>query len=92
MTRVRISTTVDGERLEQARALVQAPDSELIDKALKLLLDQIRAEREIAAIRAMPYDEDPDLSWEAPPGPDLPYDGEVPEEVRVLAEQRRRTA
>lgn len=89
MARVRISTTVDGERLEQARALVQATDSELIDRALKLLLDQVRSEREIAAIRALPYEEDPDLSWEAPPGPDLPYDGDIPADVRALAEQRR---
>jgi hypothetical protein len=89
MSRVRISTTVDGDRLDQLRALLPASDSELIDQALRLLLDHVQAERDLAAIRAMPYEEDPDLSWEAPPGPDLPYDGDVPSEVRALAEQRR---
>lgn len=33
--------------------------------------------------------DDPDLTWQAPPGPDLPYDGVVPEQVRRLAAERR---
>ncbi|HEY8524986.1 MAG TPA: hypothetical protein VIL48_08495 [Acidimicrobiales bacterium] len=92
MARTRISTTVDGERLARARALVPVPDSELLDRALSALVDQILTDKEIEAITAMPYEDDPDLSWEAPPGPDLPYDGDIPADVRALAEQRRRQA
>ncbi len=47
------------------------------------------ARREAEALRAMPYEEDPDLTWQAPVGPDLPYDGEIPPEVRDLARRRR---
>lgn len=43
------------------------------------------------ALHALPYEEDVELAWEAPPGPDLPYDGRVPAEVLRLAEARRRS-
>ncbi len=89
MARTRISTTVDGDRLARARRLFGGPDSELIDRALVLLLRRLDAEREVAAITAAPYEDDPELAWTAPPGPDLPYDGEVPAEVARLAAERR---
>lgn len=38
-----------------------------------------------------PVSDDPDLTWTAPVGPDLPYDGDVPAEVRRLAARRRST-
>lgn len=88
--RVRISTTVDSARLAAARNRLQASDSEIVDRALKALLDQLDAAQERAALEAMPYDEDSDLAWEAPRGPSLPYDGEVPAEVLRLAAARRR--
>ena len=89
MPRERISTTVDATTLEWARRLVPGPDSRLIDRALKALIEQVEAEQELAVLQALPYDQDPDLSWQAPPGPDLPYDGDVPEEVLELARARR---
>ncbi len=92
MTRVRISTTVDGERLEACRRLAGGRDARLIDRALALLLDTLEADREQAALEAMPYHDDPDLSWEAPSGPVLPYSGEVPVDVKRLAAARRRHA
>jgi hypothetical protein len=88
--RVRISTTVDGARLAAARDKLQASDSEIVDRALAALLDQIDAAQERAVLEAMPYDEDPELAWEAPTGPSLPYDGEVPAAVLRLAASRRR--
>jgi hypothetical protein len=43
MPRVRVSTTVDGERLAAAREMVQAPsDAALFDQALDALLAQHR--------------------------------------------------
>lgn len=89
MARIRISTTVDRDRLERARAAFPRPDSELLDRALELLLRHLDAERERRALIEHPYDDDPDVSWEAPPGPDLPYDGDIPDEVRRLASERR---
>lgn len=85
MSRVRISTTVDGEQLERCRRLLDISDSQLLDRALDALID----EREREALGRLPYDDDPDLAWSAPDGPDMPYDGEIPEDVRRLAEQRR---
>jgi hypothetical protein len=86
MSRVRISTTVDGDRLERGRRLVDGTDSELLDEALDALI----AAHERIALRAQPYDDDPDLAMPTFDGPDLPYDGEVPNEVLRLAEERRR--
>lgn len=90
MNRVRISATVDADDLERARKLTGARDSQLLDEALRLLVRERRAEQERAALTAQPYDTDPDLAWHAPPGPALPYDGEVPPEVLALARARRR--
>lgn len=89
MSRERISTTVDADRLARARDLHGGPDSELVDRALELLLRHLDAAREVAAIEAAPYEDDPALAWRAPDGPALPYDGDVPDEVRELAAQRR---
>lgn len=58
MTRVRISTTVDGVLLEQARGLREgAPDSSLIDDALGALLARHRAAEVDAAYAS--YDDHP---------------------------------
>lgn len=90
MNRVRISTTVDGGRLTLCRRLLAAPDSQLMDRALQALVNELEAERELAALEAHPYREDPDLSWTAPAGASLPYEGSVPEDVLLMAETRRR--
>lgn len=90
MSRERISTTVDSERLAQARRLLRVNDSRLIDQALDALVQRELSERELAAIEVKPYEDDPDLAWVAPDGPDLPYDGEIPADVRRLAARRRR--
>jgi hypothetical protein len=90
MTRVRISTTVDAAMLAAARRLASQPDSELLDRALTALVEQLEAQRELSALADQPYEDDPDLAWQAPPGPDLPYDGAVPADVMKLAHRRRR--
>ena len=90
MTRVRISTTVDAAVLAAARRLASKPDSELLDQALTSLVEQLEAQRELTALADQPYEDDPDLAWQAPPGPDLPYDGAVPADVMKLAQRRRR--
>lgn len=46
--------------------------------------------QERAALVARPYEDDPDLAWQAPGSPGLPYEGEVPAEVLALAAARRR--
>lgn len=86
MSRVRISTTVDAERLARLRRLLQVSDSRLVDRALAALVEDLERE----ALERYPYDHDPDLSWVAPPLPALPYDGGVPASVLELAEARRR--
>lgn len=90
MARVRISTTVDAQRLTRARHLLAVSDSQLVERALVALIDELETQRELAALEAHPYDEDPDLDWETPTPTPLPYDGEVPEEVQALADERRR--
>jgi len=42
-----------------------------------------------SALESHPYEADPELAWEAPPGPDLPYEGAVPADVLRLARRRR---
>lgn len=42
MSRVRVSTTVDGELLAQARALAEVNDAALLDDALRALLARNR--------------------------------------------------
>jgi hypothetical protein len=76
--------------LERARQLLPGSDSVVIDRALCALLEELEGERELAALTAHPYDADPELAWEALPGPDLPYDGDIPDAVIELARQRRR--
>ena len=90
MNRARISTTVDARSLRRARQLLPGTDSHLLDRALLSLIEELEEDRELAALAALPYEDDPDLAWEARPGPDLPYDGEVPEDVIQLSLQRRR--
>jgi hypothetical protein len=90
MPRQRISTTVDSTLLATARRLLGLRDSDLLDQALEALVKRELARRELAALDAHPYERDPDLAWEAPPGPDLPYDGDIPADVRRLAARRRR--
>jgi hypothetical protein len=90
MDRMRISTTVDGHQLTKARALFSGRDAELLDRALGALIDEIETEREIAALRASPYDRDPMLDLPLIPLPsELSYDGEVPPHVLALAIERR---
>jgi hypothetical protein len=89
MARVRVSTTVDAHTLEAARRLFPGSDSTLMDRALALLVRHLEAERERAILSARPYEDDPALTWEAPSGPDLPYDGDIPADVLELARQRR---
>ncbi|MGI8776028.1 MAG: hypothetical protein ACR2LJ_01225 [Acidimicrobiales bacterium] len=89
MNRVRISTTVNGERLDRCRRLAGDSDSRMLDQALEALIDRIEARREVEALEKSPYADDPNLAWTAPEGPDLPYDGDVPPDVRKLAAQRR---
>jgi hypothetical protein len=90
MRRVRISTTVDATALATARRLAPGTDSQLLDRALVALVAQLEEEQELAALAEHPYEDDPDLAWQAPPGPDLPYTGTVPAEVMKLAQRRRR--
>lgn len=78
MGRVRASTTVDSERLRRCRELLGVPDSEVIDAALRTLHDRLVARAELEALEALPYEDDPELAWEASAGPDLPHDGEIP--------------
>ncbi len=88
MVRARVSTTVDATVLRRARDLLPGPDSRVLDRALLALIDRLEEEGERAALVAHPYEDDADLAWQAPPGPDLPYDGDVPEEVIRLARRR----
>lgn len=90
MNRVRISTTVDRDQLTELRDRLGLHDSVLIDRALAALLEAIEAERERSALDAMPYGADPELAWLAPIGTDdIPYDGDIPEEIVRLADARR---
>lgn len=78
--------------IERARSLVGGRDSELLDLALKELMEREEQRREILAIAADPYSADPEL--DLPPARvdwdrDMPYDGEVPAEVVELARRRR---
>lgn len=92
MSRTRISATVDGQRLRTAAELTGTTGSALLDRALAALIEQVEGERESAALLRNPYEDDPDLAWQAPFGPDLDYDGAVPEKVVALARARREAA
>lgn len=92
MTRVRISTTVDGELLARARSAAPGlKDAALLDEALALLSRKIEQAREREVLARLPYELDPDLDVAQAPLPDgLPYHGPVPDEVQHLADERRR--
>ena len=90
MNRVRVSTTVDAHFLGRARRLLPLADGRLLDRALVALVQQLEEVRESAVLTAQPYEDDPELAWLAPDGPDLPYDGEIPREVVELSRRRRR--
>jgi len=93
MSRVRISTTVDEERLGRARRLRSGRDSELLDAALAALIEREEHRLELGALRLAPYEDDSDLSFPDPGidwDRDLPYDGSIPDEVVELARRRRR--
>ncbi len=90
VSRERISTTVDRDRLAACRRLLGTSDSKLFDRALAVLLDELEGDRERRALDAMPYHMDTDLAWEAPEASSLPYTGEVPKDVQRLAAARRR--
>lgn len=61
----------------------------MIDLALGALLRELEGSRERDALEDQPYEEDPEVAWEAPSGPDLPYDGAIPDSVTKLAAERR---
>lgn len=65
-------------------------DGRLLDRALVALVQELEEVRESAVLTAQPYEDDPELAWLAPDGPDLPYDGEIPREVVELSRRRRR--
>ena len=90
MKRVRLSTTVDAERLAKSRRLFKGPDSHLIDRALQALIEEMQGAAELRALEKYPYESDPELAWEVSEGPSLPYDGKVPKKVQALARARRR--
>jgi len=90
MKRVRISTTVDADRLEACRRLLKARNSQLVDRALSALIAELEAEHDLTALERALYDDDPDLAWQTPPVPDLPYNGRIPRAVTRLAAARRR--
>jgi len=92
MSRVRLSTTVDADRLARSRKLLGVKDSELIDRALRALLAEVEHQREREALERYPYEGDPELSWETAPGFPLPYEGPVPADLIELARERRRGA
>ena len=69
IARARLSTTVDAQRLAEARRWLAVSDSELIDRALGALIDHLVAERERTALTEWPYEDDPELSWHVPVGP-----------------------
>ena len=92
MNRVRLSTTVDGQALAKARRLNIGSDAELVDAALKALIRDLEAERDLAALDVWPYADDAELDM-----PEalrdhvdaLPYLGSIPADVERLAQLRR---
>ena len=93
MNRVRISTTVDATSLAHARRLTGRTDAQMIDAALRALIVELEAERDLAALERWPYAADEELKMpdSLADEPDaLLYNGEVPAEVLRLAKQRRK--
>jgi hypothetical protein len=66
---MRILTTVDSDRLATCRRLLQTNDSTQIARALAAQIDELETEAEQRALAAFPYEEDPDLAWQAPSSP-----------------------
>ena len=85
---MRISTTIDQERLDEARRRTGDRDSHLFDRALIALLESLDAEAELRALADAPYATDAELSMPDAPGAGDPYDGAVPANVMRLAKQR----
>ena len=81
MARTRISTTVDADRLEDARTRSGLRDSELFDRALELLLQRLVIEAELSLLDRFPYELDSDLGVGEAPGD--------PAQIQRLAEERR---
>lgn len=90
MKRIRLSTTVDATRLEACRRRLAVTDSKLVDRALIALLDELERDAEWIALDAHPYEDDPDLTWDGPPGLAPSYHGDIPAAVVELAARRRR--
>ena len=86
--RVRVATTVDAHRVTALR-LLGAPSSEIVDRALAALIDQLETAHEREVLTALPYEDDSDLAWEAAADQSLPYEADVPADVVRLAKQRR---
>jgi hypothetical protein len=93
MTRVRISTTVDAKALDEARRLVNGRDGQMLDAAMRALIEKLATEAESKALDSWPYASDLDLRMPDALADDrdaLPYDGDVPADVVALARHRRR--
>lgn len=69
--------------------MLDAPGSQIVDRALAALIEQLEGAHERRILSSMPYEDDPDLGWAAPAGPGLAYDADVPADVLRLAKQRR---
>lgn len=81
---------MDEGPLNAARAQLRLRDSELFDRALQALLDELEAAAELRALDEAPYEGDEALRLPEPHlGGELPYDGAVPAEVIELARRRR---
>lgn len=93
--RTRISTTVNQEWLASARSQTGLPDSELIDLALRALLERAEREAEDKALSEQPNQLDADLAglptgWPAEAPPLDAYEGSVPDDVVALFAARKR--
>ena len=71
------------------------PDSELLDRALRLLVERAEDEAEDLAFTLRPYEADSELNalpdgWPEGAPPMDPYDGEVPADVVAIFAARAR--
>ena len=92
MNRVRLSTTVDAHSLTRARSLKVGSDAELIDAALKSLIGDLEAKRDLAALDLWPYADDAELAMPEAlhdHADALEYHGSIPSDVTRLAQLRR---
>ena len=93
--RTRISTTVNHDWLASARSQTGLPDSELIDLALRALLERAEHESEDRALGEQPYQLDSGLAglptgWPAEAPPLDAYYGSIPDDVVALFAARKR--